>query len=69
MELINFFFGNFWHFLGLLIMICLIGEVLLKLVAIICGWRSKDFSENTSQDNEESWEGHIDMIDSDKKSY
>ena len=38
MEIIQFFFCNFWHFIGLLIVLALVGEFILKLVAILRGY-------------------------------
>jgi hypothetical protein len=38
MEIIQFFFCNFWHFIGLVIVLGLVGEFILKLVAILRGY-------------------------------
>jgi hypothetical protein len=57
MVILQFFFGNFWHFVGLLIVLALLGEFVLKLVAILRGYSISD-SETIVDDS-----GKIDYVD------
>lgn len=42
MEIIQFFFCNFWHFIGLVIVLCIVGEIILKSIALIVGYKESD---------------------------
>lgn len=37
MEIIQFFFGNFWHFIGLVIILLIVGDILLQSIDHIKG--------------------------------
>lgn len=42
MEIIKFFFCDFWHFSGLLIVIGILCEFILKLAAILRGYPTSE---------------------------
>jgi len=56
MEIIQFFFCDFWHFSGLLIVIGIVGEFILKLAAIL---RGHSISETDIVDDS----GKVDYVD------
>jgi hypothetical protein len=42
MDILQFFFGNIWHFIGLVIVLCIVGEIILKSIALIVGYKESD---------------------------
>ena len=54
MEILNFFFGNLWHFIGLLLLLTVISETILRLALIIKikNLKASDLSDTETEDTE-----------------